>query len=230
MKLTLIFFFLISFSFGQVVPPKLDFELKNELDEILKYDQIFREYADSETDEDRKSEILILTGFKKEDLDKNLWNIITENDSINIKKVEKIINKYGYPGKSMVGMPTNITCWYVIQHSNKIKKYFPIIKAAGILKEIPNTNVVMMEDRMLMYEEKEQIYGTQRAGRLIINTSGKEDFFNFIWPIKDVLQVNELRKQAGFKTTVEENAHNLGIEYKIFTLEDYKKLNLKVKN
>ena len=229
MKLNLIFFFLITFSFGQVAP-KLDFELKNELDEILKYDQIFREYADSETDENRKSEILKLTGFSKKHLDENLWNIVNETDSINIKKVEKIIKKFGYPGKSLVGTPTNIACWYVIQHSNKIKKYFPIIKASGILKEIPNTNVAMMEDRMLMAEEKEQIYGTQGAGRLIINASGKEEFFNFIWPIKDVPQVNELRKQAGFKTNVEENAKNIGIEYKVFTLQDYKKLNLKVKN
>ncbi len=229
MKFNLIFFFLISFGFGQVAP-KLDFELKNELDEILKYDQIFREYADSETSDERKKEILSLTGFSKQDLDQNLWNIITETDSINIKKVEKITKKYGYPGKSLVGTPANIACWYVIHHSNKIKKYFPIIKAAGILKEIPNTNVAMMEDRMLMAEEKEQIYGTQGAGRLIINASGKEEFFNFIWPIKDVSQVNDLRKQAGFKTNVEENAKNLGIDYKVLTLEDYKKLNIKVKN
>ncbi len=229
MKLNLIFFFLITFSFGQVAP-KLDFELKNELDEILKYDQIFREYADSDTSDERKKEILILTDFNKDDLDKNLWSIMAETDSINIKKVKKIIKKYGYPGKSMVGTPTNIACWYVIQHSNKIKEYFPIIKAAGILKEVPNTNVAMMEDRMLMSEEKEQIYGTQGAGRLIINASGKEEFFNFIWPIKDASQVNELRKQAGFKTSVEQNAKNIGIEYKVFTMEDYKKLNLKVKN
>ncbi len=226
MKLNLFFFFLISFSFGQIAP-KVNFELKKELDEILKYDQIFREYADSETDENRKSEILKLTGFSKKDLDENLWNIVNETDSINIKKVEKIIKKHGYPGKSLVGTPTNIACWYVIQHSNKIKKYFPIIQAAGIAKEIPKINVAMMEDRFLMSEGKEQIYGTQGAGRLIITASGKEEFINFIWPIKDVTQVNELHKQVGFKTSVEENAKNLGIEYKVFSMDDYKKLNIK---
>ncbi len=227
MKLNLIFILLINFCFSQT-PIKMDFELKRELDDILKYDQIFREYADSETLDERKSEILKLTGFSKQDLDQNLWNIINETDSLNIKKVEKIIKKHGYPGKSLVGTPTNITCWYVIQHSNKIKKYFPIIKQAGELKEIPKTNVATMEDRLLMSEGLEQIYGTQGAGRLIVNNKGKEEFFNFIWPIKDILLVNELRKQVGFKTTVEENAKNLDIEYKIVTLEDYKKLNLKV--
>ncbi len=228
MKWNLFFLFLISFGFSQN-PIKLNFELKNELDEILKYDQIFREYGDSETLEERKKEILSLTGFSKQDLDENLWNIITETDSLNIKKVERIIKKYGYPGKSLVGSPTNITCWYVIQHSNKIKKYFSIIKQASELKEIPKTNVAMMEDRMLMSDGKEQIYGTQGAGRLIINAAGKEEFYNFIWPIKDISQVNDLRKQVGFKTTVEENSKNLGIDYKVVTLEDYKKLILKVK-
>jgi hypothetical protein len=226
MKLNLIFFFLISFSFGQV-EQKLDFELKNELDEILKYDQIFREYSDSETTESRKSEISKLTEFSKKDLELHLWDIIHETDSINLKKVEKIFKKHGYPGKSLVGTPTNIACWYVIQHSDKIKNYFEIIKKAGDLGEIPKINVAMMEDRLLMSEGLEQIYGTQGAGRLIINAAGKEEFYNFIWPIKDVTVVNELRKKIGFKTTVEENAKKLGIDYKIVTLEDYKKLKLK---
>ncbi len=229
MKWNLIFLFIISISFGQVTS-KLNFDLKMELDEILKNDQIFREYADSETPENRKLEIEQFTGFTKQNLEEHIWDIISETDSINLKKVEKIIKKYGYPGNSIVGSPTNIACWYVIQHSNKIDKYFPIIKKAGDLKEIPKTNVAMMEDRLLMHQEKEQVYGTQGAGRLIINTAGIEEFFNFIWPIKDVNQVNELRKKAGFKTTVEENSKNIGIEYKVFTLEDYKKLNFKVKN
>ena len=37
-------------------------------------------------------------------------------------KIDKIISKYGYPGKSLVGEPENF--FYVIQHSNKIKIIF----------------------------------------------------------------------------------------------------------
>ena len=126
----------------------------------------------------------------------------------------------------MVGTPTNIACWYVIQHSKKIKDYFEIIKKSGELGEIPNTNVATIQDRMLMNDGLEQIYGTQGAGRLIINDDGKEEFYNFIWPIKDLENVNELRKKAGFKTSVEENSKRIGIDYKIVTLEDYKKLKI----
>ena len=126
----------------------------------------------------------------------------------------------------MVGTPTNIACWYVIQHSKKIKDYFEIIKKSGELGEIPNTNVATMQDRMLMNDGLEQIYGTQGAGRLIINDDGKEEFYNFIWPIKNTENVNELRKKAGFKTSVEENSKRIGIDYKIVTFEDYKKLKI----
>ena len=225
MKLNIFFIFIINFCFCQE-PIKINFDLKSQLDDILKFDQIFREYSDSETSDYRKSEIVALTNIDKKKLDENLCQIINETDSINLIKVEKIIKKHGYPGKSLVGTPTNIACWYVIQHSKKIKDYFEIIKKSGELGEIPNTNVATMQDRMLMNDGLEQIYGTQGAGRLIINDAGKEEFYNFIWPIKDLENVNEFRKKAGFKTSVEENSKRIGIDYKIVTLEDYKKLKI----
>jgi hypothetical protein len=36
--------------------------------------------------------------------------------------------------------------------------------------------------------------------------------------------VNELRKEAGFTTTVEENSKRLGVEYKHYTLQEVKKI------
>ena len=219
----LLFLFVFGFCQSQT---RINEDLKKVLDEILISDQILREYSDSEITEIRKAEILKITGFSKEELKQNLWKKINIQDSINLKKVEIIISKYGYPGISLVGEPTSKAAWYVIQHSKKISIYFPIIKRAGKDNQIPFTLVAMMEDRMLMYESREQIYGTQGAGRRILNKDNKEEFFNFIWPIKNPKKVNKLRIKAGFKNTVEENAKNLGIEYEIFTIKDYKKLNL----
>lgn len=62
---------------------------------------------------------------------------MAKNDSINIRRIEILILKHGYAGKSLVGEPTNETMWYVIQHSNKIKKYYPLIEKAGIENELP---------------------------------------------------------------------------------------------
>jgi hypothetical protein len=218
---------LFIFGFGQA-QTKIDQDLKNELDVILTSDQILREYCDSETSENRKIEISKQTGYSKEELAKNIWSIINRQDSINLVKVEKIILKYGYPGKSLVGEPTNEAAWYVIQHSRKIAEYFLLIQKAGEDNEIPFTRVAMMQDRLLRYEGKEQIYGTQGAGEYILNKeSGKQEFFYFIWPIKNPEKVNELRRKAGFTNTVEENSKRLAIEYKIFTLEEVKKMIIK---
>ena len=199
--------------------------LKKELDEIYKSDQILREYIDSGTSESRKNEILKETGFSQNDFLNNTWGIIRKQDSINIIKVEKIIASYGYPGQELVGEPTNEAAWYIIQHSNKIAFYFPLIKEAAERKEIPFTLFAMMQDRLLTSQGKEQIYGTQGGGVTIKNKeTGKEEPFRFISPINDPMHVNDRRKKAGFSTTVEENSKRMGIVYKAYTLEDIKSI------
>jgi len=207
----------------------VDENLKKELDGIYKSDQILREYIDSGTTEKRKMEILAETGYSKDDLANNkAYMIMNTRDSINLIRVEEIIAKYGYPGKTLVGEPTNEAAWYVIQHSKKIANYFPMIQEAGASNEIPFEKVAMMHDRLLTQEGKEQLYGTQGAGMYILNpVSGKKEFWTYIWPIQNAESVNELRKEAGFTSTVEENAKRLGIVYKRYTLEEIKQLTIK---
>lgn len=71
-----------------------------------------------------------------------------------------------------------------------------------------------------MYNNKEQIWGTQVKGMRITNKqTGKPEFKMFVWPVQDAANVNERRKAAGFPQTVEENAKRLGVSYKPYTLE-----------
>jgi hypothetical protein len=204
----------------------IDETLKKELDGIYKSDQILREYIDSETSDSRKLEILNETGYSRDDLaNGKVYKIMNNRDSINLIRIEEIIAKYGYPGKTLVGEPTNEAAWYVIQHSKKIADYFPMIQEAGSSNEIPFAKVAMMHDRMLMEEGKEQLYGTQVAGENIRNAAtGKEEFWYYVWPVQNPKSVNELRKEAGFTTTVEENSKRLGVEYKHYTLAEIKKI------
>ncbi|TRX04637.1 DUF6624 domain-containing protein [Flavobacterium gawalongense] len=201
---------------------RIDQNLKNELNIILKSDQILREYIDSETTENRKVEILKETGYSKEELfQDNVFMILKKRDSINLVKVEKIIAEYGYPGKSLVGEPTNEATWYVIQHSNEIPKYFPLIKEAANKSEIPFTLFAMMQDRLLTSEGKEQIYGTQGGWKKTTNKeTGLAEYLRYISPIKDPESVNERRKKAGFTSTVEENAKRMEIVYKVYSLDE----------
>jgi hypothetical protein len=212
--------------FGCKSQAKINEDLKKQLDSILVLDQIFREYLDNQTTDLRKQEISKIVGYPKDYLDKNVWSLITKTDSINLLKVEKIVKKYGYPGKSMVGEPTNTTVFLVIQHSTKISKYYPLIEEAGKNKEVPFTDVAMMLDRKLTEERKPQIYGTQLEGKLIIDKqTGKKQQVIYVLPIENAKQVNSRRKKAGFETTVEENARRFGIEYKQYTFEQIDRMN-----
>ncbi|HJY11891.1 MAG TPA: DUF6624 domain-containing protein, partial [Flavobacterium sp.] len=155
-----------------------------------------------------------------------IWSAINKQDSINLIRIEKIIAVYGYPGKTLVGEPTNESAWFVIQHTSKIANYLPMIEEAAKKGEIPFTKYAMMQDRYLTQQGKEQIYGTQGQGKQITNKeTGKKEFFNYISPIQNPEKVNELRKKAGFTSTVEENAKRLGIEYKVYTLDEIAKIN-----
>lgn len=101
----------------------------------------------------------------------------------------------------------------------------PVIKEAAEKNELRFQLYAMMLDRSLMFQDKEQIYGTQGSGMSVKNlTTGNWESLSFIWPIKDPSTVNERRKAAGFNQTVEENAKSLGIEYKVFTLKEILKL------
>ena len=220
-----LFFLLFVFVFSQA-QGTIDEDLKKELDGIYKSDQILREYIDSKTTDSRKMQILNETGYSKDDLENgNVYKILNTRDSINLIRIEEIIAKQGYPGKTLVGEPTNEAAWYVIQHSKKIAYYYPMIQEAGASNEIPFTKVAMMQDRMLMQEGKEQLYGTQVSGQYILNpTTGKKEFWYCVWPIQNAESVNELRKEAGFATTVEEYAKSMGIVYKKYTLLEIKKI------
>jgi hypothetical protein len=223
-------FFLLLFVFGfSQAQETIDETLKKELDGIYKSDQILREYIDSETTDSRKLQILNETGYSNDDLaNGKVYMMLNKRDSINLIRIEEIIAKYGYPGKTLVGEPTNEAAWYVIQHSKKIANYFPMIQEAGASNEIPFVKVAMMHDRLLVQEGKEQLYGTQGAGMYILNPiSGQKEFWHYIWPIQNAESVNELRKEAGFTTTVEENAKRLGIVYKRYTLDEIKQLTIK---
>ena len=198
--------------------PNLDFNLKQRLDSIAVLDQRYRKLMQAKTPEER-AQLGEEMGLTPEEYNGDLWAMQTVIDSSNMLFVEKVFNNMGYPGKSVVGEPTNTAAWYVLQHNpDKIEKYLPVIKEAGEQGEIPFRLVAMMEDRYLMNQEKPQVYGTQ--GRTYNDERG-----SFIWPIENPETVNQRRTEAGFDQTIEEYAKLLfgeDFEYEVKTIEDVK--------
>jgi len=213
------FLFLILFSCKKVEKTSINLELKKELSEIEFRDQALRFI----TDQTPKDSLDLIAKRIKVDptyFKNNYKSVSVTLDGENIKRVEEIIAKYGYPGKALVGTPENRAAWIVIQHSSPqvIQKYLPMLREAVKNGDLDRQSLALTEDRNLMYQGKKQIYGSQ-----FFEANGKPAF----WPIENSEKVNELRKEAGFVQTIEEYSKDLygkDFQYKIYKLEEVKKL------
>ena len=199
---------------------RLNPPLKYELDSLLIQDQIFREALLNPAKARQRDSLARRYQLPADKVGNGLMSRMVLADSSNLRRVRAIIKRYGYPGKTLVGTPTNEAAFYVIQHSSRIPEYLPLIKQAAEQGELPFRLYAMMLDRQLMYTGQPQVYGTQ--GRSFTDADKQEH--RFIWPIADPAHVNERRRQAGFDQTVEENGVRLGIPYQVLTMEEVKKM------
>lgn len=200
---------------------EINTELKNKLEKILLRDQGIRQIVNGNLTKEQKTKLYAKLNLKELEFEGNdTFELMRKIDSINIIEVEKIVEKYGYPSKSMVGEPANIAVFYVVQHSEKIDKYLPIIREASKNGDISKAALAMMEDRNLMNQGREQIYGTQIRGQE--SKSGK--WIYFLWPLKNADSVNIWRKQVGFEQNVEEYVKDMDVEFKLYTINDLKDL------
>ena len=93
----------------------------------------------------------------------DLWKIIDIKDSINLIKVEKILNEKGWLGPDIVGEKGSLTLFLVVQHSNTKTqvKYLPMLREAVKNGNAKAKNLALMEDRVLLAQGEKQIYGSQ---------------------------------------------------------------------
>jgi hypothetical protein len=199
--------------------------LKKELDSLYHEDQQWRELISDEIFQTKQDSIAQSLGVPKNKLLVHVLSTMNKTDSLNMLRIDQIIAQHGYPGLSLVGKGTNEAVFFIIQHSNKIDVYLPIIKKAALGGELAFMRYAMMLDRSLMYANKPQIYGTQGKGLSVKDkATGAKKFIQFIWPIQNPAKVNQLRKKAGINTTVEQGATEMGIAYQVLTMDDVKKM------
>jgi hypothetical protein len=168
--------------------------LKNKLENIRLKDQTLRLIL---------PEIENKFGRNSEEL-KYIWTFIHTQDSINEIEVGQIIEKYGWLGKNRVGDQANQALWLVIQHApiEMQEKYLPDLKESVEKGESEGWNLAFLEDRILMRNGKDQIYGSQ-------SSFNRETGKFHIYPISDVENVNERRKEIGLEP-IEEYAEMNG--------------------
>lgn len=121
-----------------------------------------------------------------------LWNIIHIKDSINLVKVESILDQYGWLGPDVVGGQGNSTLFLVIQHSEQEtqEKYLPMMREAVKNGKAQGSSLALLEDRVAIGQGKRQIYGSQ---------IGRDDETGqyYVLPLDDPDNVDQRRAEVG---------------------------------
>lgn len=133
-------------------------------------------------------------------------------DNENQRKIKLILDKYGWIERSKIGKTAADAIFFTIQHADMelMDKWFPEFKRSADKGEANPIHCAMMEDRLLMWKGKKQVYGTQASDGF------RPDKKMAIWPIEDVNNVNERRQKIGFTTTVEEDAKKMEALFDIY--------------
>lgn len=131
----------------------VDLVLMKEFDNILYEDQRYRQEMRGIEEKH---------GWQSPQMD-SLWVLQNAADSANTVRISELIDKHGYPGKSIVGGGHASTAFLVIQHADIAiqEKYLPIITKAANDGEVNWSSVALLVDRVNLRNGKPQIYGSQ---------------------------------------------------------------------
>ncbi len=114
----------------------------------------------------------------------------------NAKALDEIISAIGYPTLSKVGKEASEAAWLVIQHAIEqpqlMKKCLGLLQKATEANEADPKSLAYLSDRIAVFEEQPQLYGTQfdwdENGELSPNL------------YDDLNKVNERRQSVGLNT------------------------------
>lgn len=122
------------------------------------------------------------------------WDKINEMDSINVLKVQKILDERGWLGADVVGYQGNYTLFLVIQHAplDIQGKYLPMFRQAVKKGNASASSLALMEDRVALRNGERQIYGSQ-IGR------DPETGEFYVLPLQDPENVDERRAEVGLE-------------------------------
>jgi len=117
----------------------------------------------------------------------------------NARELEAIIERYGWPGKSLVGEEGADAAWLILQHAigrpELLRKCLPHLKGAAKRGEADPAHAAYLEDRICFFERRPQHYGTQFDWDEEGNLSP--------WLLEDPEKVDENRSSVGLEPLAE---------------------------
>ena len=146
----------------------------------------------------RKSFMELMQKSKIVDPNQPAIKKMMEIDRQNTTWLKEIVEKHGWPGKTLVGQDGAHSAWLLVQHADQDvvfqKKCLDLLKVAVKEKEASAQDFAYLTDRVLIAEKKKQIYGTQltqEGDKLVPH------------PIEDEEHVDERRKEIGLQPLAE---------------------------
>jgi hypothetical protein len=112
-------------------------------------------------------------------------------DAANLKRLEEIIAKHGWPGSRQFGSEASGAAWVILQHAplESQEKYLSILQKAAAAGDARSADVAMLEDRVLVRRGRNQRYGTQ----IVSNAKGEPE----VAPVESPKDLAALRESVG---------------------------------
>jgi heme-degrading monooxygenase HmoA len=117
-------------------------------------------------------------------------------DKANLMELDAIVAKYGWPGKSLVGVKGSGSAWTIVQHNDHAVhvRYLDVLKKGFEAGDVEPALYATFVDRVRVEEGKPQVYGSQ-----FHEVNGEYVPF----PIEDEKQVDERRAAMGLQPLAE---------------------------
>lgn len=132
----------------------------------------------------------------------------------NLKRLQKIIRKHGWPTYSMVGAEAASGAFYLIQHAERryIKRYIKLMKEAAMKGEASKPDYARMYDRLCIFQGKKQCFGTQLLSPYIVENGIRKLGPSKFYPIENYETVNDRRREMDLEP-IENYAKIKGVIY-----------------
>jgi cytidyltransferase-like protein len=126
------------------------------------------------------------------------WEEVAAIDTQNGKRLREIINEFGWPGVSLVGVEGTSAMWLLVQHQDLNielqKECLELLHKAIQGYESPMRNYAYLLDRVNMNQKLPQVYGTQWV---------QEDGKYVLYQVEDMDNLDKRRFEAGLGSIAE---------------------------
>ena len=100
-------------------------------------------------------------------IDEIKWRRIRIVDAANTKRMNEVVERYGWPTRAQVGPDGSKAAWLLVQHASRDPAFqhrcLDLMEALG-RDEVPGESIALLTDRVRLAEHREQWYGSQLEG------------------------------------------------------------------